>query len=409
MRLCREREFSPRLVDHFRAAPVKQSALKPAPTLGILGGGQLAKMTAQAATQFGCEVIVFEQREDFPAHSLDTHTIIGNWDDPDSLLKLASVVEIVTLENEFVDADALEVVERRGHKLLPRVATIRTIQDKLVQKRAFAAAGLPVTHFSPVTTPTDVVAFGAASGWPLVLKKRRNSYDGKGNATVNGAEAVEEAWQRLEGTRHALYVEQWCEFAMELATIAVRGQDGQIVTYPVVETVNRDHICHLVKAPAAIAPAIAAQATETARRAVAAIDGVGAFGMEFFLKADGCLLINEIAPRVHNSGHYTIEACECSQFENHVRAVLGWPLGDVRMRVPAAAMVNLLGAGPGSGRPLGLQRALAVAGAHVHIYGKVESQSGRKMGHVTALGATAESACAVAERAAGLIRFGESR
>ena len=173
-----------------------------------------------------------------------------------------------------------------------------------------------------------------------------------------------------------------------------------------VETVNRDHICHHVVAPAAIAPALAQQAGDVAQRAVEAIGGVGSFGMELFLGRDGRLLVNEIAPRVHNSGHYTIEACACSQFENHVRAVLGLPLGSSALRAPAAAMVNLLGFGDGSGTPIGLAEALKVAGANVHVYGKSRSARGRKMGHVTAVGATAGEALAIAQRAADRIRFG---
>jgi 5-(carboxyamino)imidazole ribonucleotide synthase len=194
---------------------------------------------------------------------------------------------------------------------------------------------------------------------------------------------------------------------MELAVIVARGQDGATVVYPVVETINRDHICNIVKAPAVVSAQTAAEAVEIATRAVQAVDGIGAMGLEIFLTKDGKLLVNEIAPRVHNTGHYTIEACECSQFENHVRAVLGLPLGSSRMIAPAAVMVNLLGAGEGSGKPRGLAEALRVAGAHVHIYGKTRSARGRKMGHVTALGQSVDEAMEIAHRAASRIRFGE--
>jgi 5-(carboxyamino)imidazole ribonucleotide synthase len=378
-----------------------------APTLGIIGGGQLAKMTAQAASQLGCETVVLERKAEFPAASLDTHTLVGDWDNPAWLLKLGAMSDVVTLENEFVDARALAALEREGHKLLPRAATIAAVQDKLTQKRTFAAAGLPLPAFADTPDRAAVLKAGEQFGFPLLLKKRRNSYDGKGNFTVASAQEVDTAWRALDGDHAALYAEAFCEFVMELAVIVARGQDGATVVYPVVETINRDHICNIVKAPAVVSAQTAAEAVEIATRAVQAVDGIGAMGLEIFLTKDGKLLVNEIAPRVHNTGHYTIEACECSQFENHVRAVLGLPLGSSRMIAPAAVMVNLLGAGEGSGKPRGLAEALRVAGAHVHIYGKTRSARGRKMGHVTALGQSVDEAMEIAHRAASRIRFGE--
>ncbi len=361
--------------------------------LGIIGGGQLAKMTAQAATQLGCEIVVLERQDDFPAHSLDTHAIIGDWDDPALVRQLAAQVDVVTLENEFVNPTALAAVPA----LWPRAETLAMVRDKYRQKTVFAAAGLPVARFAEAPTPDAARQFG----FPAVLKKRCFSYDGKGNAIVQTAAELPAAWAKLDGDRHPLYIEEFCPFRRELAIIITRGQDGAVVRYPVVETINHDHICHIVKAPLHV-PGLA----EIAERAVTAIDGIGSFGLEFFVLADGRVLLNEIAPRVHNTGHYTIEACVCSQFENHVRAVLGWPLGPATLRAPAAAMVNLLGRGAGTGTPHGLAQALNIPGAHVHIYGKTKSARGRKMGHVTALGATVDEAVAIAQRAADCIRFG---
>jgi 5-(carboxyamino)imidazole ribonucleotide synthase len=378
------------------------------PTLGIIGGGQLAKMTAQAAFQLGCEVVVLERQNEFPASSLDTHTLIGDWHDPEKLRELASMTDVVTLENEFVDAEALAILERDGHRLFPSSATIRTVQDKLRQKQVLSQADLPVTKF--IDTPDLATARAAAKnlGWPLVLKKRRNGYDGKGNATVESAKELEAAWKHLEGDSHALFVEAVCPFTIELAVMIARGQRGEEITYPVVETGQQDHICHIVKAPAQISGELAERATELARGAVAAVQGVGAMGVELFLTRAGEILINELAPRVHNSGHYSIEACTSSQFENHVRAVLGWPLGSSVMLAKAVVMINLLGAGEGSGEPRGLADALRVDGAHVHIYGKTRSVRGRKMGHVTALGNSMEEAMRTAQQAAARIRFGNN-
>lgn len=389
--------------------PGRPPAHKPsaARTLGIIGGGQLAKMLAQSASQFGCDIVILERKEGSPAASLAVETIIGDWDNPDSLLKLGSLADVITLENEFVDADSLAALEQSGHSLWPASQTVRVVQDKLTQKRALADAGLPVPQFRPAPDKASVVDAAKKFGWPLLLKKRRNGYDGKGNFIVHSAAEIDEAWTQLNGDANALYVEEFCPFTLELAMMITRGRDGGTACYPVVETIQRDHICHLVKAPAAIPAETTVRAADIARKAVETVGCVGTMGVEMFLARDGTILINELAPRVHNSGHYTIEGCVCSQFENHVRAVMGWPLGSPAMRAPAAVMVNLLGAGKGTGTPHGLAEALAVPGAHPHIYGKAFSAPGRKMGHVTALGQTLEEALATAQRAASLIRFGD--
>ncbi len=379
-------------------------------TLGIVGGGQLAKMTAQAAAQLGCKVVILERQSEFPAGSVAARTLVGDWNDPASLLELAALADVVTLENEFVDADALAVLEERGHTLWPSAATVRLIQDKLVQKQTLAEAGLPVSRMRAVERVEEVASLAGEWGLPLLLKARRNAYDGKGNANVRSPADIEAAWNKLGGdVGNALFAEQFCPFTKELAVVVTRARDGEAVTYPVVETIQRDHICHVVRAPAPVAPEIAERAAEMARRAVESVGAVGSFGVEMFLVEDGQLLINELAPRVHNSGHFSIEACVCSQFENHVRAVLGWPLGSTAMRAPAAAMVNLLASANGPGAPQGLEEALRVPGAHVHLYGKTRSAPGRKMGHVTALGQTLVEAEATAQRAADCIQFGISR
>ncbi len=393
------------------APPIPQSARapspdRPAPVLGLVGGGQLARMTAQAATQLGCEVAILERREHSPASGLAHRNFIGDWNRPAELLRLAAVSDVITLENEFVDAEALAAVERHGHPVQPGSGTVKIVQDKLWQKEAIAAEGLPLPRFEDTPTPADVLRAGERFGWPLVLKKRRNGYDGKGNFTVRSAAEVEVAWAALDGSRQALLAEAWFPFERELAVMITRSITGDTVVYPVVETVQSDHICHVVLAPAAVPAGLADRAAEVARRAVAAVGGTGTFGVEMFLAADGTIAVNELAPRVHNSGHYTIEACACSQFENHVRAVFGWPLGSPRLRAPAAVMINLLGAGLGPGRPTGLAEALAEPGAAVHLYGKTSSHPGRKMGHVTVLGDNLEDALTRARRAAAALRFG---
>jgi 5-(carboxyamino)imidazole ribonucleotide synthase len=374
------------------------------PRIGILGSGQLAKMMAQAAAQLGCNVKVLALRES-EEPLWGWLVTVGDWNDPDTLIAFAEDTDVVTLENEFIECDALAELEAAGYAVSPPAACIALVQDKLVQKQTLAAAGLPIAAFRAVNTPEDIVDAAADWNWPIVLKRRKLGYDGKGNATLRSAADIPLAWERLGGGAHALYVEQYCAFERELAIMVTRGK-AELVTYPVVDTVQRDHICHTVVAPSRIDADASAAAADIGRRAVEAIGAIGSVGVEMFLMPDGRILVNELAPRVHNSGHYTIEACHCSQFENHIRAILGWPLGSPALRAPAAAMVNLLGAADGPAMPGGLDQALAVSGAHIHIYGKARSVKGRKMGHVTALGATADEALSIATRAASALRFG---
>lgn len=283
---------------------------------------------------------------------------------------------------------------------------MRIVQDKFLQKTALKTAGLSVPEFIDVP---DLAALDAAIrilGLPLVLKKRRNGYDGKGNATIRTEADSRLAWELLNGEENALFAEAFCPFTQELAIMITRSATHPSVAYPVVETIQDHHICRTVKAPAQISPALADTVTELARKAIDAVQGIGTFGVELFLTADNRILINELAPRVHNSGHYTIEACACSQFENHLRAILGWPLGSPAMRLPSAVMINLLGAGKGTGAPVGIQEAIQIPGAHIHIYGKTASSHLRKMGHLTTIGTTPEETLRRAQTAASRIQFG---
>ncbi len=377
--------------------------------IGIIGGGQLAKMTALSAMELGCEVAILERAKEFPSSKLAANIFYGDWDNPQEILKLARTVDIVSLENEFVDANSLKKVEQAGYTVLPSAKTISLVQDKLIQKQTLADAGIAVAAFAGVSSREDIISESKRLGWPLVLKARRNGYDGKGNATLKSEQDIDNAWNKLDGENRELYVEGFCQFTMELAVMVTRGRDGEIATYPVVESVQRDHICHIVRAPAKIEDSLINDATDLACKAVESIDGIGTIGVEMFLTSDNHIILNEMAPRVHNSGHYTIEACECSQFENHVRAILGWPLGSTNMVSPAAVMINLLGEVQGNGYPAGIDDALKVDGAHIHVYGKTTTNIGRKMGHVTALGQSVDDAEHIAQCAAKSIRFGAQK
>ena len=375
--------------------------------LGIIGGGQLARMTAIAALPLGVDVVVLEKNPHSPAARLSPDSIVGDWSDAGTLKKFAERCDVVTLENEFVDAAALEILEKAGHQVFPGAACLALTQDKFRQKQTLQHAGLDVPKFRAVGSPGEIKSAASDFGWPLLLKTRRNGYDGKGNFTLSSAADIKAGWQALDGGRNDLMVEAFFPFVKELAVIVTRGRDGATAVYPVVETIQHNHICHVVKAPAQISEDLARRAAALAKEAVEAVGGVGSFGVEMFLSTTGELAINELAPRVHNSGHYTIEACDCSQFENHVRAVLGWPLGNPLMVAPAAVMVNLLGTEKTSGQPHGLDAALRMTGARLHLYGKLMSGPGRKMGHITVLENSVDQAQPIAERAAKRIYFGD--
>ena len=382
------------------STPTPRAAMRYPALLGILGGGQLARMTAEAASQLGIEVAIMEKEANSPAGRIAAREVVGDWLDFDRLAELADGVLAVTLENEFVDVAALEWLEAQGVAVYPTARTLAMTQDKYEQKRFMRAAGVPTTDFAPVESAEDVTRAAKEWGWPLVLKGRRNSYDGYGNATLAGPDDIAPAFERLGFPERTLYVERWAPFTRELAVIVARGRNGETVVYPTVETVQRNHICHIVRAPAPGAAEVARRAQEIARAVVEAIDGVGVFGVEMFEMEDGTVLYNEIAPRPHNTGHYTIEGCVTSQFENHVRATLGLPLGSAELVAPAAVMVNTLGVRNGPAEALGMARALAIPGAHVHVYGKLATRVGRKMGHITALGASVAEAEAIARAAA---------
>ncbi len=358
-------------------------------TIGILGGGQLGRMLAFDAQRMGMKVIVLDPNTDAPTGQVANQHIVGSFRDPAKIAELAALCDVVTVEIEHVDANALETLEKQGIVVQPSARTIRLIQDKYAQKEHFANHNIPLAPFLDV--PDELAAYRAGEqlGYPFILKAKRLAYDGRGNAVVNTKEDVPQAVQALGGRE--LYAEGWITFAKELAVMIGRGLDGQVVAHPVVETVQKDNICHTVSAPAAIAPISMKQAQEIALAAVSSLDGAGIFGVELFLQADGSVLLNEIAPRPHNSGHYTIEACKTSQFEQHIRAITGLPLGDTHLRVPAAVMVNILGQETNEATQALVDKATAIPGASLHWYGKSDSRPQRKMGHVTVTGDTLEA------------------
>ncbi|KAH0930460.1 hypothetical protein HID58_016187, partial [Brassica napus] len=358
--------------------------------VGVLGGGQLGRMLCQAASQMAIKVMILDPSKNCSASSLSYGHMVDSFDDSATVEAFAKRCGVLTVEIEHVDVETLEKLEKQGVDCQPKASTIRIIQDKYMQKVHFSQHGIPLPEFMEISDMEGAERAGELFGYPLMIKSKRLAYDGRGNAVANSQDELSSAVTALGGFGRGLYVEKWAPFVKELAVIVARGKDGSMVCYPVVETVHRDNICHIVKAPAEVPYKINKLATDVAQKAVGSLEGAGVFAVELFLTEDGQILLNEVAPRPHNSGHQTIEACYTSQFEQHLRAVVGLPLGDPSMRTPASIMYNILGEDDGeAGFRLAhrlIARALSVPGASVHWYDKPEMRKQRKMGHITLVG-----------------------
>lgn len=366
--------------------------------VGVLGGGQLGRMMAQAASRLGVSLTVLDPGGlTSPAGMVSGQAIAGSFTDPAKVRELAARCDVLTVEIEHVDAAVLAEIEAEGKvRVHPAPSTITVLQDKLQQKRHLQKVeGVRLGEFCDVPDAAALLAAGEAWGYPIMLKARTLAYDGRGNLPVRDAKAAAAAFDELSrGGAVALYAEKWCEFTCELAVMVARSSvDGTTATYPVAETVQVDSQCHTVIVPARVAAETAKQAAAVATAAVASLAGGGIFGVELFAMPDGSVLLNEIAPRPHNSGHYTLDASMTEQHEQHLRAVLGLPLGSPDLKVPAVGMLNVIGSKDGelstTLRPVA--KALAMPQASVHWYGKSPPKAKRKMGH---LNVVAESAAA---------------
>lgn len=370
----------------------------PVARIGIIGGGQLGRMMVKAAKRLGCTCVVLDPTPNSPAGQVAGHQIVGNYHDPNKLRELTDACDVTTFDIEDIDALTLKLLASEGRQIHPSPDLLATVQDKLHQKQLLVGAGIATAEFVAVPAITER-AF-AEFGYPLVQKARRGGYDGRGVAVLH---------QATEFATHLpvpSFVERFVQAQKEIAVLVARGKDGDCRCYPVVEMrfVPGENMLDMLLAPADLSPGIVGQAEALAIRTVEAFGGVGIFGVEMFLTRDDQLLVNEVAPRTHNSGHYTIEACVTDQFEQHLRAVLGLPLGSTELLSPAA-MVNLLGAPGQSGRPIikGMAAALKIPGVCLHIYGKSKTTPYRKMGHITVLDRDIERARVKAEQVRGLI------
>lgn len=371
----------------------------PGGTIGVLGSGQLGRMLALAARRMGYRVHTYSPDIDSPTGQVADLEVTGAYDDLDAIRRFASSVDVVTMEFENVSAAAASAAAEVA-LVRPSGAALHTTQQRAREKAFLSAHGLPVTPWVRVTSAEALRAALAVVGVPAIVKTAAFGYDGKGQQRVHGEDEAAAVWARLGGGEAV--VEQVVDFVCEVSVVAARGVDGTMVDYGAVENVHRHHILHLTKAPAGVSAQVAAEASALTRRVMEALDYVGVLCVEFFVTRDGRLLVNEIAPRPHNSGHYTIEACATSQFEQQVRAVCGLPLGSTA-QVRPAAMINLLGDVWASGEPRWAD-VLAMPGVALHLYGKAEPRAGRKMGHLTVVADTAADAVARVTRAYEVLR-----
>jgi 5-(carboxyamino)imidazole ribonucleotide synthase len=377
---------------------VTEKTLEPGSILGVLGGGQLGAMFAGAARRMGYHVAVWDPDADAPAHHLASHSFTAPFSDAATRAKFSHTVHAVTFEWENVPAELCEWLEQR-HQVRPAGAVLRIIQDRIEQKQFLQSHLFPVQPFTTIESPDQLAEAIKKFGAPAVCKTTTSGYDGKGQWTLPQSSDVAQVEQALRtiakpGLRWIL--EKFVNFERELSVHVVRGEGGECRIYPIVENRHEQGILRVTLVPSTISSDVAARAADLAGKVVTALNGVGVFCVELFQAAGGDLLINEIAPRPHNSGHYTLDACSVSQFEQQVRVVCGMPLGEARLLSPAA-MVNLIGEEVRSvTSSCGFYDLLSIPGAVLHLYGKRVVRPGRKMGHVTFLADRVEVA---AERA----------
>ncbi|MFP4628538.1 MAG: 5-(carboxyamino)imidazole ribonucleotide synthase [Halobacteriales archaeon] len=365
---------------------MSQGISVPGPTLGVVGGGQLGRMLAEAASPLGVDVIVLDPTPSCPAARVATDQIVADFDDAEAIVRLGERVDALTLEIELADPTGLE---RAPAPVEPAPSTLAMIKDKLEQMGTFEAAGVPLPPHARVDDADDLRAAIDAFGSPVMLKARTGGYDGRGNVPVREGDDLEAAVEAVGGPAMA---ERFVDFERELAVIAARGADG-VTVHEVTETIHEEEILRETLAPARCEARVAERAQEVARLALEALDGRGVYGIELFEARDGEVLLNEVAPRPHNSGHWTIEGAVTSQFEQHVRAVLGWPLGATDRIHETVVTANLLGDDPRrKARLTGVEAALAAPRAHLHWYGKHEVYRLRKMGHLTVTAGTTDPA-----------------
>ncbi|MGD6964367.1 5-(carboxyamino)imidazole ribonucleotide synthase [Fictibacillus phosphorivorans] len=369
--------------------------IRPQQTLGILGGGQLGRMMALSAREMGLNVVVLEPGENSPCGQVADHQITTAYDDREGIKKLAEQSDVVTYEFENIDAESANWLEENAN--LPQGSRLLAVtQHRLKEKETLQKAGVPVAPYRPVTDLRSLQLAVAELGYPSVLKTCRGGYDGKGQFVIKQESDLEIAATLLEKETDCV-LEAWVAFEKEISVIITRSVSGEVKSFPIAENIHKENILHQTIAPARITNTTADQAKLLAGSIATELELVGTLAVEMFVAKDGTIYVNELAPRPHNSGHYTIEACETSQFDQHVRAVCNWPLGNTELIKPAV-MINILG----EHHETVLREIGNLGEAKLHLYGKKEAKAKRKMGHITVLGDTIEQALEKAEKVSAL-------
>ena len=358
--------------------------------VGVVGGGQLAWMMAGAAKKLGIDLCIQTPQQSDPAVAIAADTVFAQIDDATATAQLAAHCEVITFENEFINLDALRQLAAEGVCFRPSLEALVPLLDKYDQRCYFDEISLPQPNFLTLEGEVDPQELGQIKSvslnlsleFPCVLKARRNGYDGQGTFIIKNSANLQETWKKLNYA--PVLLEEFIAFERELAVIAARTATGEVMVYPVVETQQEEQVCRRVFAPAEVSLAVVEEIKAIAHSLLNNLQVVGVFGFELFLTKAGKVLVNEVSPRTHNSGHYTLDACETSQFEQQLRAVTNLPLGSPTLNCAAAVMVNLLGYESVQSDYLDKRQQLAnLPGAFLHWYGKTQSRPGRKLGHVT--------------------------
>ncbi len=368
----------------------------PGSTLGILGSGQLGRMIAIAARRMGYRVHTLSPESDSPTGQVADREVVAAYDDVEAVKRFAEDVDVITLEFENISAACVDAASPIA-PVRPKGSVLHTTQNRLREKNFLAENGFPVAPFRHVRSSDELTAAVEELGTPAVLKTAGFGYDGKGQVRINSADEVIVAWSSMQGQEAVL--EAFIDFDLELSVVAARGMKGEFAHYGAVENKHSNHILDVTTAPADVSGAVNVTAVNLTRKVFETLDVVGVACVEYFLDRDENLIINEIAPRVHNSGHFTFDACVTSQFEQQVRAVCGLPLGSTAQPRPAA-MANLLGDLWEHGEP-DWAAVLGIPEVKLHLYGKQEARPGRKMGHLTAMADTRDQAVERVEEARG--------
>ncbi|HEX3020841.1 MAG TPA: 5-(carboxyamino)imidazole ribonucleotide synthase [Lachnospiraceae bacterium] len=372
--------------------------------IGIIGGGQLGKMMILDAKRLDYYFVILDPTKNCSADSIADEHIVAGFDDVEAIQELASKVDVVTYEFEHINVQALQLLESKGHKVYPSSETLLRIQNKLVQKDWLRKHDIPVPEYLGVNGIDEIEQAGERYGYPLILKTCTGGYDGKGNAVIKTKDQIAEAYEALGAGSLPLMVEEFVPFEKEVSILVCRSANEDIKVFPVAENVHVNSILDETTVPAVISEESTQEAMDIARKTIEVFGCCGMLCIELFVKKDGHILVNELAPRPHNSGHYTIEGCYTSQYENHIRAILGQPLGDTGLIRPTA-MKNLIGQTDGDANVKGLEEAYRMSGVKIHLYGKEKVAKGRKMGHITATAPTIEEALEAVRYAHGKIEF----